>query len=108
VRRLVAVTSLGAGDSADQVVSLFRATMRLTLKRMMEAKERQEQAIRGSGLDWTIVRPGGLTDGPHTGRYRAGVDKSNKATRVSRDDVADFILRELATGEHIGRTPAVS
>lgn len=108
VRRLIAVTSMGVGDSIDQVAVLFRAIMQLTLKRIMQAKERQEQAIMASGLDWTIVRPGGLTDGPRTGRYRAGLDKSIKATRVSRADVADFILHELAAGEYIGRTPAVS
>ena len=107
-RRLIAVTSMGVGDSIDQVAAFFRAIMRLTLKRVMEAKERQEQAIMASGLDWTIVRPGGLTDGPRTGSYRSGLDKSIKATRVSRADVADFILRELKAGDFIRQTPAVS
>ena len=107
-RRLIVVTSMGVGDSIDQVAAFFRAIMRLTLKRVMEAKERQEQAIMASGLDWTIVRPGGLTDGPRTGSYQSGLDKSIKATRVSRADVADFILRELEAGDYIGQTPAVS
>ena len=107
-RRLIAVTSMGVGDSIDQVAAFFRAIMRLTLKRVMEAKERQEQAIMASDLDWTIVRPGGLTDGPRTGSYRSGLDKSIKATRVSRADVADFILRELKAGDFIRQTPAVS
>lgn len=107
-RRLIAVTSMGVGDSIDQVAAFFRAIMKLTLKRVMEAKERQEQAIMASDLDWTIVRPGGLTDGPRTGSYRSGLDKSIKATRVSRADVADFILRELKAGDFIRHTPAVS
>ena len=107
-RRLIAVTSMGVGDSIDQVAAFFRAIMRLTLKRVMEAKERQEQAIMASDLDWTIVRPGGLTDGPRTGSYRSGLDKSIKATRVSRADVADFILRELKAGDFVRQTPAVS
>lgn len=108
VRRLIAVSSLGVGDSVDQVAPLFRLIMRLALKRILEAKARQEQAIMGSGLDWTIVRPGGLTNGPRTGRYRAGVARSIKAGGVSRADVADFILRELATGDYMGRAAAVS
>jgi uncharacterized protein YbjT (DUF2867 family) len=108
VRRLIAVTSMGVGDSIDQVSPVFRAVMRLTLRRIMQAKERQERAISSSGLDWTIVRPGGLTDGPLTGAYRSGLDKSIKAARVSRADVAHFILRELDAGQHIGQTPAVS
>jgi uncharacterized protein YbjT (DUF2867 family) len=108
VRRLIAVTSMGVGDSIDQVAPVFRAIMRLTLRRIMQAKERQEQAIKSSGLDWTIVRPGGLTDGPRTGAYRSGLDKSIKASRVSRADVADFILQELDAARYIGQTPAVS
>jgi uncharacterized protein YbjT (DUF2867 family) len=107
-RRLIAVTSMGVGDSIEQVAAFFRAIMKLTLKRVMEAKERQEQAIMASDLDWTIVRPGGLTDGPATGTYRSGTDKSIKATRVSRADVADFILQELSAGAYIRQTPAIS
>ena len=108
VRRLIAVTSMGVGDSIEQVAAFFRAIMKLTLKRVMEAKERQEQAIMASDRDWTIVRPGGLTDGPRTGSYQFGTDKSIKATRVSRADVADFILRELTAGDYIRQTPAIS
>lgn len=108
VQRLIAVTSMGVGDSIDQVPGFFRVLMKLTLKRIMQAKEEQERLIMASGLDWTIVRPGGLTDGPLTGSYRSGLDKSIKATRVSRADVADFIVRELAEGQYIGAAPAVS
>ena len=107
-RRLIAVTSMGVGDSIEQVAAFFRAIMKLTLKRVMEAKERQEQAIMASDLDWTIVRPGGLTDGPRTDSYQSGLDKSIKASRVSRADVADFILRELSAGDYIRQTPAIS
>jgi len=107
-RRLIAVTSMGVGDSIDQVAAFFRAIMKLTLKRVMEAKERQERAIMASDLDWTIVRPGGLTDGPATGNYQSGLDKSIRAGRVSRADVADFILRELSAGNFIRQTPSIS
>lgn len=108
VRRLIAVTSMGVGDSVEQVPAFFRAIMKLTLRRIMQAKERQEQAIMATDLDWTIVRPGGLTDGPRTGNYRSGLDKDIRATRIARADVADFILRELAADAYIRATPAVS
>ena len=42
----------------------------LLLKRVYDDKDVQEWIIRSSGLDWTIVRPGLLTNGPATGRYR--------------------------------------
>ena len=108
VRRLITVTSMGVGDSIDQVPGFFRVLMKLTLKRIMQAKEEQERLIMASDLDWTIVRPGGLTDGPRTRSYRSGLDKTIKATRVSRADVADFIVGELANGQYIGAAPAVS
>jgi putative NADH-flavin reductase len=108
VRRLIAVTSMGVGDSRDQVPGFFRVLMRLTLRSIMAAKEEQEALIRQSGLDWTIVRPGGLTDGPATGEYRSGMDHSIKATRISRADVAAFILEQLADDRYLRMTPAIS
>ncbi|WP_462320347.1 NAD(P)-dependent oxidoreductase [Halochromatium sp.] len=108
VKRLIAVTSLGVGDSREQVPAFFRVIMQLTLKKIMAAKEAQEQLIRGSGLDWTIVRPGGLTDGPATGSYLSGTDKSIKATRISRADVADFVLQQLVDTRYLRQAPAVS
>ena len=108
VRRLIAVTSMGVGDSIDQVAPVFRAIMKLTLKRIMQAKEEQERLIMASGLDWTIIRPGGLTDGPRTGNYRSGLDKDIKATRVARADVAEFVVRQLTDDTYIQRAPAIS
>lgn len=107
-RRLVAVTSLGVGDSREQINWAFRMIMDLTLKPIMMAKEEQERLIKTSGLDWTIVRPGGLTDGPRTGAYRFGRDRSIKGGRISRADVADFVLRQLTDPAFIHQTPAVS
>ncbi len=108
IKRLIAVTSMGVGDSREQVAAAFRVIMQLTLRKIMAAKEAQEQLIRESGLDWTIVRPGGLTDGPATGAYRSGTDRSIRATRVSRADVADFVLQQLTDNRYLHQTPAVS
>jgi uncharacterized protein YbjT (DUF2867 family) len=108
VRRLIAVTSMGVGDSADQVPLFFKVLMKITLKKIMAAKEEQERQIRSSGLDWTIVRPGGLTDGPRTGHYDFGLDKSIVARRLSRADVADFVLRQLTEDRFLRQTPAVT
>lgn len=107
-RRLITVTSMGVGDSIAQVPGFFRLIMRLTLKRIMQAKEEQERLIRASELDWTIVRPGGLTDGPATGGYRSGTDPAIRATRVSRADVAGFVLQQLTDTRYLRQTPAIS
>ena len=108
VRRLIAVTSMGVGDSAEQMSTFVRVLMKITLKKVMAAKEEQEGLIRASGLDWTIVRPGGLTDGPLTGTYAAGLEKSIRARRVSRADVAQFVLKQLTDDRYLRQTPAVS
>ncbi len=108
VRRLIAVTSMGVGDSRAQINPLFRAIMDLTLKPIMQAKEEQERLIKASGLDWTIVRPGGLTDGPRTGGYRAGLERSIRGGRISRADVAEFVLKQLTDLSYLHQTPAIT
>lgn len=108
VRRLVAVTSIGTGDSKDQVPFAFKMLMRTVLKKPMEDKERQESAIKSSGLDWIIVRPGGLTDGPATGRYLTGTDPKISAGQVARADVAEFVLKQLQDDSYLQKTPAIT
>ena len=71
VKRLIAVTGLGAGDSRGHGGLLYDAVIfPVLLKRVYDDKDVQEWIIRSSGLDWTIVRPSLLTNGPPTGRYR--------------------------------------
>lgn len=108
VRRIVVVTSLGVGDSREQIPFLFRIIMDISLKSIMAAKEEQERLVKASGLDWTIVRPGGLMDGPRTGTYRFGVDRALKSGRIARADVADFVLRQLTDETFLHQTPAVT
>ena len=108
VRRLIVVTSMGVGDSAGQLSTLARVFMKLVLGKIMADKEEQESLIRASGLDWTIVRPGGLTDGPRTGRYIEGLDKSIRAGQIARADVAEFVLRQLGDDRYLHQAPAVT
>jgi putative NADH-flavin reductase len=106
VRRLIAVTGLGAGDSRGHGGLLYDAGLFLLLKRVYDDKDVQEQIIKRSRLDWTIVRPGLLTDGPATGRYRALTDpKDWRVGTISRADVADFLVRQVDDRALIGTTP---
>lgn len=107
-KRIVVVSSLGVGESKDQVPFAFKMLMKTVLKKPMEDKERQEAIIKGSGLDWTIVRPGGLTDGPATGRYKAGLDPKIVAGQVSRADVAAFVLQQLTDDIYLRKAPAIT
>jgi len=107
-RRIVIVSSLGVGESKDQVPFAFKMLMSTVLRKPMEDKERQEALVKASGLDWTIVRPGGLTDGPATGSYKSGLDPKIGAGQVSRADVAAFVLEQLTDSAYLFKSPAIS
>lgn len=110
VNKLVCVTGIGAGDSRNHGGFLYdRIVLPLLLKNIYEDKDRQESIIKNSGLDWLIVRPGFLTDGPLTGRYRAVTDyRGVTAGKISRSDVAHFILEEIESTRYFGSTPLLT
>ncbi len=95
IKRFIAVTSIGLGDSKDQAMKAFTYfVVPLIIKHSFADKELQEKIIMESDLDWIIIRPGSLTNRGRTGVYRHGRDKSIKG-RISRADVADFLLTQL-------------
>jgi putative NADH-flavin reductase len=108
VRRLITVTGFGAGDSREAIGCLQHIPFRLFLGRAYDDKDIQEHLIKKSGLDWTIVRPGILTNSPKTGRYRVLVEPSQWRNGViSRADVADFIVRSIDDDDHVHKAPVL-
>jgi putative NADH-flavin reductase len=107
VKRLVAVTGLGAGDSRGHGGLLYDAVVfPLLLKRVYDDKDVQEWIIKSSALDWTIVRPGILNNAPATGRHRAVTNPEEwRFGVISRADVADFLVRQVEDPTLIGKTP---
>lgn len=107
VRRLIVVTGIGAGDSRGHGGFLYDAVVfPLFLKRVYDDKDVQEQMVRGSGLDWTIVRPGLLTSAPASGRYRALENPADwRAGTISRADVADFLVSQVEDPSYLRKTP---
>jgi putative NADH-flavin reductase len=107
VKRLIAVTGLGAGDSRGHGGFLYDAiAFPLLLKRVYDDKDAQEWIIKSSDLDWTIVRPGLLTNRPATGQYRVlTAPRDWRFGTISRADVADFIVRQIDDRALIGTTP---
>ena len=108
--RLICVTGIGAGDSRGHGGFLYdRIFYPLLFKRVYADKDRQESLIEASDVDWTIVRPGFLTNGPLTKNYRMLTDLTGvTAGRISRADVAHFILNELETNRHLRQTPLLT
>jgi uncharacterized protein YbjT (DUF2867 family) len=80
----------------------------LFLGRVYADKDVQERIIRKSRLDWTIVRPTILTNGPRTGAYRVLVDPNDWTSGfISRADVADFLVKQIDDNSLSHRTPAL-
>ena len=110
VKRLVCVTGIGAGDSRGHGGFFYDAVFYpLVTRGIYVDKDRQEALIRASDAEWIIVRPGFLTNGPLTGRYRALTDLTGvTAGWISRADVAYFILQELVAPTHARQTPLLT
>jgi putative NADH-flavin reductase len=109
-KQLICVTGIGAGDSKNHGGFFYdRIINPLFLKTIYEDKDRQEALVRASNLDWVIVRPGFLTNGPLTGTYRVLVDlEGARAGKISRADVAHFILNELKEKQYLSKTPLLT
>jgi putative NADH-flavin reductase len=103
VQRSLWVSSFGAGDSLQQMGWLSQTLIvKGFLRKAIQEKNAQEQIIMASDGDWTIARPGGLTDGPLTGTYRVtGPGDRVGRPAISRADVADFILKNLTNDRYV-------
>jgi len=109
VRRLVLLSALGAGESASSAPLVPRLAFRTILRQVGADKALAEDVVRASELAWTIVYPPALTNGPATGSYRHGERLELGASpRVSRADVADFMLAQLADGAYIRKGAIVA
>lgn len=96
---LLVLTGFGAGDSWNYNSFPMKLLFTLLLKNVYEDKSEQERLIAGAYQRWEIVRPGRLTNGTMTGRYRVldGLVKGMKVGAISRSDVAHFMV---AQAEH--------
>jgi putative NADH-flavin reductase len=111
VRRLVSQSSIGVGDSRGNLTFLLTYVIGpLFLRHAFSDHEVQERYIRESRLDWIIVRPGNLTNGARTGLYRHGFPVTDRTTKlkISRADVADFMLKQLTDDTYLHKTAGVS
>ena len=80
------------------------------LKAAFKDHEIQEQYVRESNLDWTIVRPAAFTDGPQTELYKHGFPPTTKSLslKISRADVAHFMLQQISSTRYLHQTPGLS
>jgi putative NADH-flavin reductase len=97
VPRLIAVTGVGAGETKGHGGFLYdRILYPLFTKGVYADKDAQEDAIRQSALQWTIVRPASFKSRRPPGELRAVTNVAGVTLRaISRDEVATFVLDQL-------------
>ncbi|MGH8668952.1 MAG: NAD(P)-dependent oxidoreductase [Burkholderiales bacterium] len=109
VRRLVLVSAFGVGESRRDAPPVPRLMYALLLRDIFADKKAAEDYLRTTRLDWTFVYPVMLTDGPRTGNYRAGERLELRGVpKISRADVAEFILAELRNPAYVRKTAVLS
>jgi putative NADH-flavin reductase len=111
VRRFICQSSLGVGDSWRNLNFFWKYVMFSGLLRQTYADHvSQENFVTQSSLDWTIVRPAAFTDGDHTGTYRHGFLSNDRSIKlkISRADVADFMLKQLTDATYLQKTSGLS
>ena len=111
VRRFICITALGIGDSRYRLGLYYTLFVHpFILFFYFRDKEKQERLIQGSDLDYTLVRPGQLTNGRRKERYKHGKGLGHYmlTKMISRADVAHFILDELEQRRYINKVAEIT
>lgn len=111
VRRLICQTTLGVGESRGNLNFFWKYLMvGLLLRQVYADHGKQEELVEHSDLDWIIIRPGAFVDGERTQQYHHGFTSSDHTSKlkISRADVADFMLKQVTDDVYLHQTPALS
>lgn len=106
--RVLAVTAFGVGDTREKLPWIYKLMFNLTMKELMADKERQEDVLKATNLDYVLVQPVGLIDAPATGRWLASASGETRNMRIARADVAAFIAEEIDAPRHHRQTVTLS
>jgi len=111
VKRLICQTTLGIGESEKNLNFFWKYIMfGLILRFVFNDHKAQEKIVKRSTLDWTIIHPASFTDGPATGNYKQGFsgDEKNITLKISRADVAGFMLNQISDDTYLHQSPGLS
>lgn len=111
MRRIVSLSGGGRPFEKDQpklADQLIRGIMRVFVPNVLHDAIEHAEVLRASGLGWTIVRGPRLTTQPAKGQYRVGWVGVKASTSIGRVDLADFVLKQVSSGEFVRSMPFVS
>jgi putative NADH-flavin reductase len=111
ISRLIVQTTLGLGESAGNLNFFWKRIMfGFLLKKAFIDHEQQEEIIKNSGLDYTIIRPSAFTDSTPAKSYQVGFNGSAKglSLKISRADVAAFMIEQVNTRQWLKKAVSIS
>ncbi|GAB3177268.1 NAD(P)-dependent oxidoreductase [Telluribacter humicola] len=110
VKRLIVTTAWGVAETKKDIPGWFRFLIdNSNIGVPYRDHERQEEVIEKSGLDWTLVRPVGLTNGTGEQEVKVVLDSTSRPNlTISRRTVALFMLECLAEGRYVKQKPIIS
>ena len=105
VGRIAYVASAGIHK---ELTGISGGIVGLLLRNVLADHRRAYELLEKSGIKWTIARPMQLTNGEQTGIYREGLTAvPNRGTKISREDVAHFLLKALSDDTYINKSVAL-
>jgi len=112
VRRLIISSTPSVKDPNDLPDFKFKALVtlvKLTMHAAYEEITSVAETVRMSDLDWTIVRVSMLNNNPKSGKVKVGyLGKGEVGTRISRADMADFMLKQVQDTKYLRKAPVIS
>lgn len=111
VRRLIAISVIGAGDSLYFLPWIYRKLMPVMMKwfqAIIDDKNRMEPMIEQSELDWTIVRCTTVRESPAKGRLNVSLDGKGISYSITAPDMARFVTAQLTDDRHLSKSPVIS
>ncbi|MEH2124066.1 NAD(P)-dependent oxidoreductase [Nostoc sp.] len=109
VRRLVVTSMIGEGESEANATLYERLLIATFLRGADKDKAAMESAVKSSGLEWAILRPTILSDDPAKGNVRVfDPETGEKAHKITRADLADFMLAQLDSNEYLHQAVTIA
>lgn len=111
VKRMLCLSTIGIGESYGNLNFFWKHIMfGMLLKKAFNDHKLQERYVRDSNLDYTIIRPSALTNGPISNTYKVDFDGKYRRLnlKISRLDVADFMLRQLNGSKYLKKAVSIS
>ena len=111
IKRLICQSTLGVGASRENLNFFWKYLMfGFILRKPYDDHVVQEALVQQSKLNWTIVRPSSFTDELNLGDFKQGFGPNERglSLKISRSEVASFMLQQVSCGKYLHQTPAIS